>query len=187
MYYYFVKFYPKNLRNNFRQLIIYSNVSINPERFMGFLLLFSLSIAFVVAFDLWVMFRWNFWILFLASFVLIEIIVYLWFLLHIDQKASFIERILPDSMQLMASNLRAGFTTDRALLLSARPEFGPLQDELNTVGKEIATGKEMTLALIGMSNKIKSGFSHFCQMFFKHKLGFNARMIAARKPKRRFS
>lgn len=156
MYHYFVRFYPRNIRDNFRKLLYYSNVSVHPDRFLGFLLLFSLAIAFVVAFDLWAIFSLNFWLLFIASFILVELLVYVWFLLHIDQKAAFIEGILPDALQLMASNLRAGLTTDRALLLSARPEFGPLEQELNTVGKEIATGRDISEALHDMTKRIKS-------------------------------
>jgi archaellum biogenesis protein FlaJ (TadC family) len=74
----------------------------------------------------------------------------------VDRRAKFIEDILPDALQLMSSNLRAGLTVDKALLLSVRPEFGPLQDELNLVGKEITTGKEIGEALMNMSKRIRS-------------------------------
>jgi pilus assembly protein TadC len=156
MYNYFVRFYPKGLRKSFMQLLQYSNIKISPDRFLGFLLLFSLSIAFVAAFDLYAMYRLNFVLVFIGSFVFVQVLSYVWFLMHIDQKSTFVESVLPDALQLMASNLRAGLTTDRALLLSARPEFGPLKDELNTVGKEIATGKEISVALQEMTKRIKS-------------------------------
>ena len=56
----------------------------------------------------------------------------------------------------MASNLKAGLTTEKALLLAARPEFGPLKDELNKVGKEITMGKDIAEVLLGMTKRIKS-------------------------------
>lgn len=67
-----------------------------------------------------------------------------------------IEASFPDFLQLMASNLRAGMTIDRAMLLSARPEFAPLDREILNVGKDIATGKSIETALLDMSKRIKS-------------------------------
>src|SRR3990167_8745149 len=67
-----------------------------------------------------------------------------------------IEDVFPDFLQLMASNLRAGMTIDRAMLLSARPEFAPLDSEILNVGKDITTGKSVESALLGMSKRIKS-------------------------------
>ena len=93
---------------------------------------------------------------FIGLFLLFEVLVYFWLLLRADAKAKFVEDILPDVLQLMASNLRAGLTTDKALLLSARPEFGPFQDEINNVGKEITMGREIGEALSGMSKQIRS-------------------------------
>jgi archaellum biogenesis protein FlaJ (TadC family) len=56
----------------------------------------------------------------------------------------------------MASNLRAGLTTDKALLLAARPEFGPFQEEINRIGKEITMGKDVGKALLDITERIKS-------------------------------
>tara|TARA_Y100000310_G_scaffold340701_1_gene437412 strand:+ start:3591 stop:4397 length:807 start_codon:yes stop_codon:yes gene_type:complete len=93
---------------------------------------------------------------FIISFLLIEFLVYIFLVLGIDAKAKFVEDILPDALQLMASNLKAGLTTDKALLLSARPEFGPFQEEINLVGKEITMGKDIDEALLGMCSRLKS-------------------------------
>jgi len=67
-----------------------------------------------------------------------------------------IESQFPDFLQLMASNLRAGMTIDRAMLLSARPEFEPLDKEILSVGKDIATGKSIESSLLAMSKRINS-------------------------------
>ncbi|MFH1209514.1 MAG: type II secretion system F family protein [archaeon] len=73
-----------------------------------------------------------------------------------DKKGKFIETVLPDALQLMSSNLRAGLTVDRALFMSIRPEFGPLKDEINLVGKKINAGMEITRALNEMTQRVKS-------------------------------
>lgn len=66
------------------------------------------------------------------------------------------EDAFPDFIELMSSNLRAGMTIDRALLLSSRKEFAPLDKEILSVGKSIMTGKEISSALIEMANRIGS-------------------------------
>src|SRR4030042_1953205 len=47
-------------------------------------------------------------------------------------------------------------TIDKALLLSSRKEFAPLDEEILLLGKEIITGKEIMQALHDMSLRIKS-------------------------------
>lgn len=66
------------------------------------------------------------------------------------------EEVFPDFISLMASNLRAGMTVDRALLLSSRKEFAPLDKEILQLGKDILTAKEITLALREMGKRIGS-------------------------------
>lgn len=66
------------------------------------------------------------------------------------------EAAFPDFIQLVSSNLRAGMTTDRALLLSSRKEFAPLDEEVLHLGKDLVTGKEMSIALEEMAARIKS-------------------------------
>lgn len=73
-----------------------------------------------------------------------------------NEKIRKIESSFPDFLQLMASNLRAGMTVDRAMLLSSRPEFAPLDKEILNVGKDIATGRSIETALLDMSKRIKS-------------------------------
>lgn len=67
-----------------------------------------------------------------------------------------IEDVFPDFLQLVSSNLRAGMTVDRAMLLSARPEFAPLDKEVLQAGRDISTGKPVEVALRTMSDRIGS-------------------------------
>lgn len=67
-----------------------------------------------------------------------------------------IESVFPDFLQLMATNLRAGMTIDKAILLSSRPEFAPLDKELLKTGKDITTGKSIETALLDMSKRTNS-------------------------------
>lgn len=70
------------------------------------------------------------------------------------------EAVFPDFLQLMSSNLRAGITIDRSMLLSVKEEFDPLDKEIQQTGRDIATGKEIERALLDMSKRIKSDKIH---------------------------
>ncbi len=156
MYQFLANFFPKKVQQDYVNLLRYSNIKINPRRFIGFVGFFGFLLALTVAFYASWFFGLSFWLFFFGFFVLAQVTVYFYLVLRADSKSRFVESILPDVLQLMASNLRAGLTTDKALLLSARPEFGSFKDEINHVGKQIAMGKEIGAALVDMSKKIKS-------------------------------
>ncbi len=147
---------PRKIVEKYRELLVYSDIKVHHEKFVGFILLFGLGVALAVAFDLAAIFGYPLFTTFVVSFAVFEAVVYSWLLLKVDAKTRFVEKVLSDVLQLTASNLRAGITTDKALLLSARPEFGTLSDELNKVGKEVTTGKDIDDALINMTNRIQS-------------------------------
>ncbi|HLC96393.1 MAG TPA: type II secretion system F family protein [Candidatus Nanoarchaeia archaeon] len=156
LYHFLSRFYPQKVKQDYVNLLRYSHVKVNPLRFMGFILVCSLLLAAVLAFFTSAWFRIQLIVAFLSYFLMLQLLTYFILVLRSDAKSKFVESILPDVLQLMASNLRAGFTTDKALLLAARPEFGPFQDEINQVGKEITTGKDTGVALMNMSTRIKS-------------------------------
>ncbi|MDO8634534.1 MAG: type II secretion system F family protein, partial [archaeon] len=79
-----------------------------------------------------------------------------WLNLAADSKGKYVEKILPDALQLVASNVKAGLTTERALLVSAREEFGPLEVELRRAAGKIIGGIPVAEALTGIPAKIKS-------------------------------
>src|SRR3989344_5515625 len=147
MYKILAKILPRKIRKAYSSLMNYSNMNINPDSFVGFVLFFGFGLSLALTFYFGKLVKFNLTLFFFAVFIGLELFVYFWLLLSADAKARFAEKVLPDALQLMASNLKAGMTVDRALLFSARPEFGPLQDELNIVGKEITTGKEVGEAL----------------------------------------
>jgi Flp pilus assembly protein TadB len=76
--------------------------------------------------------------------------------IKVDSKAKQVEQVLPDALQIMSANLKAGLTVDQALLASAKPEFGIFEKEMNRIGKEITTGKEIEFALQDSTKRIRS-------------------------------
>ncbi len=148
--------YPKSIRDNYEVLMDYLNFEIDTEVFLGVVFFFTFGIALVMSFLLSNLIKFPFILVFLILFITFQFLVYIVMLLRVDAKAKFVEEVLPDVLQLMSSNLKAGMTTGRALILSARPEFGPFQLELNQVGKEITLGKELDEALLDMTRRIRS-------------------------------
>ncbi|MBL7100747.1 MAG: type II secretion system F family protein [Nanoarchaeota archaeon] len=150
------RIYPRKLFDKYKKILDYANIRTDATKFLGFILAFGFLLGWVIAFPVARMFQWNLFLVFIVTFVVFEVFVYMWLVLSIEAKAKFIERALPDALQLMSSNLRAGLTPERALLLAARPEFGPLSKEINQVGKEIAVGKDIDNALLGITKRVKS-------------------------------
>lgn len=156
MYEFVQRLYPVKLKQGYQQLLTYCNIKLDVNRFLTLTMFITLGASVVLTLFTLIFFTINFFLLFVCWFILSQGIVYAWLVLTADSRARFVEELLPDALQLMASNLRAGLTIDRALLLSARPEFGHFKDDLNYVGKQLATGKELGAALMELSKRIRS-------------------------------
>ncbi len=159
MYHKFAKFLPGRMRRGCKDLLVYCGIGIDPDRFLGSVMLIGLGVALAVALNLATLFAYGtdtVLFAFIVSFLAFEIGVYMWLVFRADGKGRFVENILPDVMLLMSMNIRSGMTTDSALLMSAKPEFGPFEKELNKAGKEVFAGKEIKYALLEMTQRIKS-------------------------------
>jgi len=150
------KVVPLKLRKKMKSFLPYSNIKIDSDNFIGFVTLTSILIGLIAGFFLGSFLKKPFWIFFVSFTSVTNIIIYLWLILLVDKKAKLIEEALPDALQLMSSNLKAGMTPDKALLLSSRPEFGPLKEEIDLVGKKITLGKNIGDALMEMAKRVRS-------------------------------
>jgi len=151
-----LKFYPKKIIENYvKNLRFYKE---EPQKYVSKAFQISIVLAIAVFVVLSLIYK-NYivtLISLIASFVLVQLVFYLRAMLYTYGKIKKMETLFPDVVQLMASNLRAGMTIDKAFLLSARPEFAPLDEAIIKAGKEISTGKEMSYALIKMGERIDS-------------------------------
>ncbi len=146
-------------RQKFEDLSKYSGYHrTSMERFLGFLLLFGIFLGISVTLGVFV---------FTGSTLHSSVTgASLFFVLHIaplgylsmvaNRRSKEVDRILPDALQLMAANIRAGMTTERAIWLSARPEFGPLENEIHRLSSKVMGGKPLSKALGEMTQRIDS-------------------------------
>jgi len=159
MYYALSKFYFPLLKNRLKKLMRFCDIEKDEDRSVGKSVLGALLFTIVFTTFLSVLVRPainTLIILVVVLFFVGQMVAYAWFLLRADAKARFVDDILPDVLLLMAMNIKSGMTTDRALIMAARPEFGPLEKALGRAGRQILAGKEIKYALLDISSKIKS-------------------------------
>jgi pilus assembly protein TadC len=149
-----LRLYPKRFREMYEKNILNAGIK-NAEKYNVSILMYGFIISILISAGFSI-FRYNPLIFFISSFILTQIFFFFKTSLKASARIKKMEDVFPDVIQLMSSNLRAGMTVDRAFLLSARPEFYPLDQEIMKAGKEIATGKDIVSALIEMSKRISS-------------------------------
>lgn len=141
------------------ELMKFSDYEIDARSYVGFSLFFGLILGAGAVLDSYVIFKTQAIIsAVLGAFFFFgfQFITYSMIFFSADRKARFAETMLPDVLQLTASNVRAGLTPDKALLLAARPEFGVLEKEIRRAAKEAMTGKNIGDSLISLSSRIRS-------------------------------
>jgi flagellar protein FlaJ len=115
------------------------------------LLIISSFISFVFFKDILISVGAGMLITFIILLLIYEILS-----LRIDERTKNLESILPDFLSLVAANMRAGMTLDKALLYSARPEFGVLSKEVEESMKKVFAGWSLEKELLNLSKKFKS-------------------------------
>src|SRR3989338_3699231 len=140
----------------FEKLIVYADIEYDVEKFLGFVIVNSFLASIFLSFVLASAIKLPFYLFFFSFLVFLPFAFCMYLVFSADKRSKFIETVLPDALQMMSSNLRAGFTTDKALLLSARSEFGPLSKEINRVGTEITTGNDIEQSMLDSTKRVKS-------------------------------
>jgi flagellar protein FlaJ len=83
-------------------------------------------------------------------------VIYMILEYQIEGRKTRIEAMLPDYFQITSANLRSGIALDKALLLSARPEFGFLSEEIKEMNKRIYGGENFETALQDFAARYRS-------------------------------
>ncbi|MBI4214552.1 type II secretion system F family protein [archaeon] len=145
-----IRSYAENMR--------YAGIKAEPREYAGKQIAFSV-LVFVAVLLLTLFLRLRFPIVPLAAVaaMLLSIVAsYANLVLAADRRARKIEEVLPDALQLMSANVRAGMTVDKALWLSARPEFGEFESELRKMAADTLGGKSIAESMQSAMSRIKS-------------------------------
>lgn len=160
------KKFSKKHKNAVGMMVVYAGLTRNPEEILGIVLIYSIMVSFLCGFVTYVYLNGKMFMGFsfllvvalsmVASFILLWVLFYMVFIVLIDRRTSSIERVLPDVLTIISQNMIAGMTLYNSLWTAARPEFGPLALELQSVAKETLGGESFEKSLTAMSNRIKS-------------------------------
>ncbi len=98
-----------------------------------------------------------FFVLFVSA-ILLTVLILLWVYVDIKmfRRTVEIERVLPDFLEEVSVNLRAGMSFDKALWNSVESEYGVLEKEIEIVAKKVMTGEDTSEALKEFSSKYNS-------------------------------
>ena len=146
------KLMPMSYRAKIREMMELTGSKTKPEIFVNY----SFTVSAMAGVFIGILVRDFFLIAAAIVFIMVWLLIHGFLSLAIERRVKFVETVLPDTLQLMAANSRAGYIPSRALLLSARKEFGPLSEAIKNVGKEIMTGKSINDSLSSMTRNIKS-------------------------------
>lgn len=149
---------PKKIVRKYEQYLITADLKINARIYIGFTLLLSILSAFVSMMFFLTIGAPSLYAVPLGIVVgsILMAFFYYRIVLMSDARAAQIESYLPEALQFVAANIRAGMTVDKALWLCARPEFGPFEKELRKMAAETLGGKPVTQALMESSKRVKS-------------------------------
>jgi pilus assembly protein TadC len=162
-------FVPKKFIPGLRMFLLKAGVLSVPYKFFGGLFyLTALMTAVVYIFFLFPHFSKFSSLLLLvssaASWFLIQIglafifilLVYFYLDLKVYKRTREMEDMLPDFLQMVASNLKGGLSFENALLAAIKPRFSILANEMSEVAKKLMTGHDVSKALSELSHKYDS-------------------------------
>lgn len=147
---------PNSVIKAFEEQTKYSGIALESREFTGFLFFYAVSLGFILGYFFTLFIEVSFFIVFPVLSILLITVFYLLLFLVAEGKAKFVAHVLPDALQLLASNIKVGLTTERALIATARPEFGPLSDEFKKAGKKMLAGTRADIAIKGISEGVRS-------------------------------
>ena len=150
--------FPRSIKKRIRSMMVYADVKVDAEAWLGFTIVFTSLLFLAVSLLAFAMTR-DFLVSFLSGFVLSAFFIlvpHLLISLRGDKRADFVEKVLPDALLLIVSNIRSGITPEKALVLSARDEFGILSVEIRSAMKRTLAGENFIAALKLISRDVNS-------------------------------
>lgn len=162
-------FIPKKIRPNLSYYFSKAGYLEIPYHLFGLLFWFSAGISLVVylskvypniasrnltSFFALTFFTWAGIMFF--SVGMIMLIVYFFMNVKIYNRTKEMEDHLAEYLTLVSTNIKGGFSFEKALWSSIKPELGVLANEVALVSKRVLTGNDVEESLLGLANKYDS-------------------------------
>lgn len=150
---------PLDFRKKIDQSLIYAGKSKSSQIWIGETIIVCFLVFFatlIVPFSIFGGFDVRFLLLAIGLSVGYFFLNYMLLFFIIESRTKNVDAVLPDFLQLVAANLRAGMTPFQSLKYAARDEFGPLKDEIEWVSsKAVGTGAFSDI-LLQITDRLKS-------------------------------
>ncbi|MFH1447986.1 MAG: type II secretion system F family protein [Candidatus Micrarchaeota archaeon] len=150
--------FPKSLVAVCNQLLIEADFDMHVRQYLGASILIS-TLAGISMFFIAASLLGSTLIglaVFPLSIAIVEGLFFMFLYITADNRAKKIEEVLPDALFMISANIRAGMTTENAVMASAKPEFGPLEEEIRRMSAKTFGGLSLNQALTEMSMRIRS-------------------------------
>ena len=147
-----IKFVPRFYEKWVARQLSFAGSERDPNKFIRKMFIVSLAIGIGAGFLLRAYMLYVIPMVFFLLFILFNFLI----LLSVDRRSRFVDEILPDALMLVSANIRSGYIPSRALILSARKEFGPLAEAIKRSGKKIMSGDSLEDGLREIPSRIKS-------------------------------
>ncbi len=158
IYHLIFQFMPKEYKKWVKKELDFADFEISPAIFYGFSIFYGSilgAVIFLISFILGTSLPISMQ-LGIFGFFVFEAIMHVIPMMVSDSRVKFTDEVLPDALRLISSNMRSGLTPDKALLLAARPEFGPLEKQIRDSAKLTLSGQPIENAIRAISEKIDS-------------------------------
>ena len=143
-----------------KQKLIYAGVSKNPETWFGSAIIVTFLFSVIGAGGTYLLSptdkEVNAVAVFFFIFVSTVVVNFIDVFFKITGRARKVEKILPDFLLLIESNLRAGMTPYNSFISAARPEFSPLYEEVRKLSNVVGAKISLDEALSSLSSKFDS-------------------------------
>ena len=166
-------FIPKKFRASLRIYLLKAGLDSVPYEFFGGLFYVTLVLTYFVYFGLGypILSKHSLAVLVLGTFItwgviqlllsgIVIAIVAFYLNIKIYNRTKDMERLLPDYLQLVSTNLKGGMSFDKSLWVAIRPEFEVLAREITIVSKKVMTGNDLVDALEEFAEKYDSPILH---------------------------
>ncbi len=160
LYFVLSQLLPTGMRGNLERLIIQSGFeTIDPRKYAGFMVLFTLVAALLAGVVANQFYPKSFWIPFgavVGTLLAVAGGFYIILFFAAENRASAVEENLPEALRIIAANIRAGMTVENAVWSVSKPEFGVLGDEIRHMSVAVYAGKPISDALKELGARVDS-------------------------------
>ncbi|HIH38946.1 type II secretion system F family protein [Candidatus Woesearchaeota archaeon] len=151
--------FPKKYVARLKGIILRAGEDAPADIILGKITLLSLLaflITILIPFALHAAYTASHILIAIVAFLFIQTLGYFHLFFKAEDRTAKIEDALPDALQLVAANIKAGITPFKALKLAARTEFGPLAEEIHIATSKAYGTSSFTDALLGISKRVSS-------------------------------